>query len=170
MGEQGRPLRALLFERVMQRIYAYFVRLLHDATEVEDCLQNTLLRLETSLRDGVYNPQHSFNRWMWLKAHSVYVDHLRQAQRRPVALDEQPAGLPSRELAQTEARLDAEVVLQRLRSELEGLDLEAFVLRFQEGMSLPEIAQLQGCSTKTVRRRLKTADTVAQRLLGSGQP
>ncbi len=158
-GDDGRPLRAQLFERVLGRIHAYFVRLIWDPHAVDDCLQNTLLRLELSLQSGRYDPQHSFNRWMWLKAHGVYVDFCRKRSRlaRPLPGPE-PQADP---LRRVDARLDAAALLTRLRRTLKPDTLEALILYGQEGMSLGDIAALQGCHPRTVRRRLREAERLA---------
>ncbi len=161
LGNGGRSLRSELFERVLNRIHAYFVRLLWDPHAVDDCLQNTLLRLETSLQEGRYKPQHSFNRWMWMKAHAVYVEFCRKQARQPRMVELAGQGRESPELARVEAQLDSATLLARLRSNLKPETFEVLVLYGQEGMSLCDIAALQSCHTRTVRRRLRDAESLA---------
>lgn len=161
LGAGGRPLRSELFERVLQRIHAYFVRLVWDPHAVDDCLQNTLLRLETSLQQGRYKPQHSFNRWMWLKAHAVYVEFCRKTARQPKMVELTGLGRDNPELARVDAQLDSATLLARLRTSLRPQTFEVLVLYGQEGMSLCDIAALQGCHPRTVRRRLREAESLA---------
>lgn len=169
LGPGGRSLRASLFERIMERIHRYFVKLIWDAHAVDDCLQRTLLRLETSLSEGSYDPERSFNRWMWLKAHSVYVDYCRE--RRPA--QQLPASLPDRGrsgTAQVEARLDATTVFDTLRCDLPAEVFEVFVLRHDGGQNLSQIAALLGRDRKTVRKHLKHAERAALKLLKGDGP
>ena len=168
----GRALRAQLFERIMERIHRYFVNLVWDAESVDDCLQQTLLRLEQSLQSGSYDPQRSFNRWMWIKAHSVYVDYCRK--------HKHMAGLPG-DGAQLVAggrganpaevaasSLDAQAVLAALRGSLDAESFEMFVLHFGEQASVSEVAAVTGRDRKTVRKRLASARAAALAMLGEG--
>ncbi len=164
LGPGGRSLRAVLFERIIERIHRYFVKLIWDPHAVDDCLQKTLLRLETSLAQSCYDPEQSFNRWMWLKAHSVYVDYCRE-RRMPAGL---PEGIEDRRgdpTARVDAKLDAGTVLERLRRDLDPEAFEVFVLRHEGGQNLTQIAALVGRDRKTVRKHLKLAERAALRLL-----
>jgi len=167
-GSAARSVRAQLFERVMGRVYRYFVKVVWDPHAVDDCLQKTLLRLERSLTGGTYDPQQSFNRWMWIKAHSVLIDHLRTRGRAPGALppEELAAGTSLSPASAVDARLDAETILARLRELLPPETLAMFVMRYDEGSTVREIAEITGRDPKTVRKRLERARREALRLLG----
>ncbi|MGE0706564.1 MAG: RNA polymerase sigma factor [Planctomycetota bacterium] len=169
LGEPAeRGLRAALFERILERIHRYFQRLVWDKDAVDDCVQQTLLALERSLQAGTYDPRRSFNRWMWIKAHSVYVDHCRARARSPHSIPEgaePPARRSSSPVEGVEARLDAEVVLERLRGALEPETYEMFVLFFGEDHNVTEISGITGRDRKTVRKRLGEAKAAALRLL-----
>jgi RNA polymerase sigma factor (sigma-70 family) len=166
-GDDARSVRALLFVRIMDRIHRYFSRLVFSREGAEDCAQQTLLALERSLQDGTYDPSRSFNRWMWIKAHSVYVDHCRARARQrveplpptPLAAPEPPAAGP------VDARLDAATLLDALRARLEPEDLEIFTLFYGEELTVSDIAALVGRDRKTVRKRLDEAKRLALRAL-----
>jgi RNA polymerase sigma factor (sigma-70 family) len=166
-----RHLRAALFERILERVHRYFTRVVWDKTAVDDCVQQTLLALERSLQEGTYDPAHSFNRWMWLKAHSVYVEHCRSRARAPGALppDSVAAGEASPE-ASVEAKHDAEVLLSALRRELESETFEMFVLFFGEGYNVSEVAGITGRDRKTVRKRIQSAKRRALEVLEGETP
>lgn len=159
LGEVGRTLRARLFERVVERIHDYFVKLVWEEHAVDDCLQNTLLALETSLQNGRYDPSYSFNRWLWLQAHDVYVAWCRKRSRAPAPLAEEPA-VTDPGCGRVEARLDAEAILERLRRALEAPVFEAFVLCRMQGFTSREVASLQTCTRRTVTNRLAQAEQV----------
>jgi len=164
-----RHLRAALFERILERVHRYFHRMIWDKTAVDDCVQQTLLALERSLQEGTYDPRQSFNRWMWLKAHTVYVAHCRSKAKAPGAL---PAAEAEAETASpeagVEAKHDAEVLLRTLRGELDPEDFEMFVLFFGEGYNVSEVAGITGRDRKTVRKRIQSAKRRALEVLGGG--
>ena len=161
-----RDLRAALFERVLERIHRYFARVVWDSSAVDDCVQQTLLALERSLQEGTYDPRRSFNRWMWLKAHSVYVNHCRARAREPSSLPEAEPCAEEPEQDHVESRLDAEAVLTHLRKELDPESVGMFVLFYGEGHTITDLAALTGRDRKTVRARLKNAKAAALKLLG----
>src|SRR5262245_12602249 len=85
---------AALFERVLERVYRYFRKTVWDAGEAEECAQRLLLELARSLKEGRYDPARSFNAWLWMKAHSVFVDWCRERGRRLEPLLEQDRAAP----------------------------------------------------------------------------
>lgn len=163
---EGRGLRAALFERILTRIHRYFARVVWDREAVDDCVQQTLLALERSLQEGTYDPGRSFNRWMWLKAHTVFVEYCRSKAKQPGSLGSEAnvASGPGEEGA-VEAKLDADTVLTRLRGELEDEAFEMFVLFYGEGHTVTEVATITGRDRKTVRKRLNVAKRAAVKLL-----
>lgn len=166
-----RHLRAALFERILERVHRYFSRMVWDKTAVDDCVQQTLLALERSLQEGTYDPRHSFNRWMWLKAHSVYVAHCRSKAKAPGSLPaaetEATSAAPE---TSVEAKHDADVLLRTLRGELDPEDFEMFVLFFGEGYNVSEVAGITGRDRKTVRKRIQSAKRRALEVLGGETP
>lgn len=145
--------RAELFERILGRVHAYFQRLIADADAAEECAQETLLVLERSLGEARYDPSRSFNTWIFLKAHQVFVGwcRRRELERRP---------LPP----EVERRLDARTLLRALETELGPDALETFVLRYEGGLTLEQVAEATGCERRTVSRRLEQAHALLERL------
>ncbi len=152
-----------LFERVYERIFRYFWRICGDPEAAGDNTQETLLLLESSLREGRYEPGRSFNTWIFLKAHRVYCAWCRSRVRKTTALVEEPLEAPRIEAV--ERRLDATQALEAVRNELGDEACEAFVLRYEGGLSLDALASVLGCTRKTLGRRLQAAHRVIDRLL-----
>jgi RNA polymerase sigma factor (sigma-70 family) len=168
-GAEQRSLRAALFERILDRIHRYFARLVFDPHGVEDCLQQTLLALEKSLQEGTYDPQQSFNRWMWIKAHSVWVDYCRARAREPRRTVDEVAGGAARGgdgSSGVDAKLDAQALLAALGGRLSAEDLECFTLFFGEDQTVTDIAAVVGMDRKTVKKRIDAARRLALEVLG----
>ena len=153
-----------LFERIIQRVQRYFRRLIASEADVQDCLQETLLLLEQSLRTQRYDPTHSFNAWIWLKAHSVYVGHCRQRSRTSDRLPELSTRDARRE--QVDDRMDAGWILAELRAQLGEEVYEAFVLHHEAGLNKGELARVLDRDPKTINKRLQSAHDFVTRLAG----
>lgn len=164
----ARVAHAALFERIVERIHRYFRRMLRDQDAAADCLQTTLALLEDSLARGVYEPDRSFNTWMWLKARTVFAQYCRAHQRRPEQLSEQPRADPqARDPGEIVAeRLDAAEILERIRSDLGDETYEAFVLYYEGGLTQAEISAALERDRKTVRKRIREAHELIDQLLG----
>lgn len=160
---------AALFERVLARVHRYFFRLTRDRDQAEECAQETLLLLERSLHEGQYDGR-SFNTWTFLKAHRVWVGWCRRREREarelPAHLARGPADDPSGAI---ERRLDAARLLGELEARLGAETLEAFVLRYEGGLGLEEVAAASECERRTVSRRLERAHALIDELLGRGR-
>ena len=157
---------AELFERIFGRIHGYFLRLLGDPHAADDCLQETLILLQRSLREGKYDSSHSFNTWIWLKARSVYGLYCRRAERRPGALPE-VLPCPDDEQARVERRLDAETLLKEVARRLGPETYEVFVLYYDSGLTQAEVSAIVGRDPKTIRGRIAQARELLDRLVAN---
>ena len=164
-GAETRLAMAALFERILTRIHRFFLRTLRDPHEADECLQRTVVLLEESLRTRKYDPERSFNTWMWLKARTVYAQWCRDRSRQPRALPEGPDPAASdHELAAAERSLEVEAILARLAEELRPEAFETFVLYYMSGLTQEQAAQALDCTARTVRNRLREAHAVVARL------
>lgn len=166
VGVEGSPAaRAALFERVLERVHRYFFRLTGDAGEAEELTQATLLELQRTLAEARYEAGRSFNTWMFLKAHAVFVGWCRRRER-----EARPLPAPAREVPDpatlVQRRLDAQAILVELERQLGPETQECFVLRYEGGLGLDQVAEATGCTRRTVSRRLERAHALIDALLG----
>ncbi len=154
-----------LFARVIERIARYFYKQVWNRSDVDDLVGQTLLMLQKSLRKGSYDPSRSFNAWMWLKAHTVYLRYLQERGRRPLPLEDRETGVEPAHEARVDARHDARLLLERLQRRLGEETYAIFLLSYDEGLSQVEIAEITGRDRKTVRTRLRKAAAVAREVL-----
>jgi RNA polymerase sigma-70 factor (ECF subfamily) len=158
---------ALLHELVEQyqfRLVRYLIYLLGRRDSVDDLVQETWLRVLE--RGGSYNGRSRFEPWLFAIARNLTMDHLRK--RRIFSLDSSPdssdhpeqdrkplylastAPSPFELAARTE---DAQRLALTLET-LEPIYREALVLRFQEDLSLQEMATVIGVPLTTVSSRI----------------
>ena len=152
-------LLADLVERSQRRLVRYLLYLTGRRDYAEDLAQETWIRVLQ--RGSQYNGRQRFDPWLFAIARNLAIDYLRQ-KRKAV----QTASLPddrdeillvsSSGPSPFEAAARSEDAI-RLAAQLQILSplyREALLLRFQEDLSLAEIAQVLGAPVTTVTSRI----------------
>nr|MBC7244352.1 sigma-70 family RNA polymerase sigma factor [Chloroflexota bacterium] len=155
---------AEIYDRYSLRIYNYIYHRLGNAPLAEDLTATVFLRMLEAIRSS-RAWQTSFSGWLYRIAHNLVVDHFRTGRRDDVPLDdwpvashEHPADVAERSLTQ-----------QRLRAAITQLTEEqslVITLKFLEGMSNAEIAQLMGKSEGAIKSLQFRALAALRRLIG----
>ena len=143
-----------LIEQYQHRLLRYLISIVHDRQTAEDIFQETWIRvLEQGHR---YDPRHQFVTWLMTIARNLAIDHMRR--KRPEAIEDLP---PTAEPAVSGPGAFDVAVQHQQAAELDGAlhqipgeQREAILLRFQEGMSLEEIAAVTQAPLSTVKSRL----------------
>ena len=154
---------ALLHELVVEyqfRLVRYLIYLLGRRDPVDDLVQETWLRVLE--RGRSYDGESRFEPWLFTVARNLALDYLRK--RPAFSLDSKnslepdlesltpvsQAPSPFEQAARTE---DAQRLAHSLQM-LEPIYREALLLRFQEDLSLQEMADVIGASVSTVSSRI----------------
>jgi RNA polymerase sigma-70 factor (ECF subfamily) len=152
-----------LIEQYQHRLLRYLVYLTSSRDLAEDLFQETWIRVLE--RGHQFDERYAFSTWLFTIARNLVIDHMRRKQ--PASLD----GLLKDNDNDHEAPIDIEATGQpsafdmscrreqneRIAAGMEHLPAEyreALVLRFQEGMSLEEIATVASVPLGTVKSRL----------------
>jgi RNA polymerase sigma-70 factor, ECF subfamily len=145
-----------LVEQYQYRLVRYLIYLMGRQDEVDDLVQETWLRVLE--RGRSYDGRSRFEPWLFTIARHLAIDHMRK--RRTVSLEAEDDGespLPASSdpspfllAARTEDS-------QRLAQSMQTLDFiyrEVLVLRFQEDLSLQEVAAVIDAPVSTVASRI----------------
>lgn len=146
----------VLARRHQAALYRLAVRVMGDAGEAEDALQEALL--DAWRRIGRFRGESAFSTWMYRVVTNRCLGMLRR--RRPVPVDELDERAVAPDSPERSAELDAG--LAALGAALRGLndDLRiCWVLREFEGLGYAEIAEITGASENAVRGRIHRART-----------
>lgn len=159
LRERDMQLVADLVERCQHRLVRYLLYLTGRREYAEDLAQETWVRVLQ--RGSQYNGRQRFDPWLFAIARNLAIDYLRK-KRKAV----QTASLPddrdeillvsSSGPSPFEAAARSEDAI-RLAGQLQILSplyREALLLRFQEDLSLAEIAQVLGAPVTTVTSRI----------------
>ena len=159
LRERDMELLADLVERCQHRLVRYLLYLTGRREYAEDLAQETWIRVLQ--RGSQYNGRQRFDPWLFAIARNLAIDYLRKKQKAvpTVSLPDDhdavlllPSSGPSPFEAAARSQ-DAMRLAGRLQI-LAPLYREALLLRFQEDMSLPEIAQVVGAPVTTVSSRI----------------
>lgn len=160
MGHRGGEDDRFHLEAVacLDSLYRFARSLARDAHVAEDLVQESYVR---ALR-AAHRPEDApgVRPWLFTILHNVWRNERRRPH--PESFDAHPElvrGVSSREISRDE-ELDRRAVEERLARVLEGLAdpyRSVVLLRFGEGFSYQEIAQILGCPAGTVMSRLSRA-------------
>lgn len=148
---------AALVQRYSGAIFNQAYRMLDDAHEAEDAVQEVFLRAYRRLDS--YDPERRFVTWVLSIGSNYCIDRLRRRRGSWLNLDEVAFWLPSREAGpeavalRDERRAAVQRALQRLPETYRGVT----VLRYWHDLSYLEIAEATGLTEATVKTRLHRA-------------
>jgi len=159
LHERDMELLADLVERCQHRLVRYLLYLTGRREYAEDLAQETWIRVLQ--RGSQYNGRQRFDPWLFALARNLAIDYLRKKQKAV-----QTASLPNDRDAmlllpssgpspfEAAARSEDAIRLAGQLQILSPLYREALLLRFQEDLSLAEIAQVLGAPVTTVTSRI----------------
>jgi RNA polymerase sigma-70 factor (ECF subfamily) len=144
----------VLYDRYGPRMYRFFHRMLwRDAAKAEDFTQEIFLKIiEKPQR---FDPGRNFRTWIYTLATNL----CKNEYRRPPP-PKPPAGEPGYWDESLPENIDNQLFEEQLRHSIGQLGeahRQCFVLRYQEELSVAEIAEIMGCPEGTVKSRLHHA-------------
>lgn len=150
-----------LVQRYQYRLMRYLLYLTANQELAGDLFQETWVRVLE--RGEQFNGRSRFEPWLFSIARNLTIDHFRKQKATPLEAcdakdDSLTTGIPDRDTAspfELAARSeDAQRLAKALRL-LPPIYREALVLRFQEQLSLEEIARVVGAPVPTVSSRIQ---------------
>jgi len=152
----------LLVLKYQHRIYSLVSRMVRDADDVQDVVQEAFIKAYRALPN--FRGESAFYTWLYRIAVNTAKNHLVARSRRPQGIDvdveeaefmDNADGL--RDIAGPESTLATEQLKRVIDDAISGLpeDLRtALTLREFEGLSYEEIATVMDCPVGTVRSRI----------------
>jgi RNA polymerase sigma-70 factor, ECF subfamily len=144
-----------LYEQYLDKIYRYIYYKVGQRAEAEDITSQTFLKAWDAIGDYEWR-NHPFGAWLFRIAHNLVVDYHR-ARRESVTLDDASPQLEhkaSRDEIRPEKVLAELIAADRVQQAIGRLTEEqqqVLVLRFFEGLSTGEVAQLMGKRRGAIR-------------------
>jgi RNA polymerase sigma-70 factor (ECF subfamily) len=149
-----------LYDRYSKRLLFYFFRELGgDEEKAQDFLQEVFLKIVE--KPGLFCTERKFSTWIFTVAYNMCKNEYRRMEVRNVVdnnvdIDETQPGADD-DYHQVERNIDQKAFERALIAELEKLEdshRSAFLLRYQQNLTIKEIGDILGCSEGTVKSRL----------------
>lgn len=145
---------AELYHRYKERMYYYFYRMLGNSSEqANDFLQELFMKLIE--KPESYNPKFPFQTWFYSVANNMCKNEYR---RREVRQEYQATETPEPQLDFIDEKtIEPEQIVEKIFDTLEELGEEhrsAFLLRYREGFSIKDVAEILELPEGTVKSRL----------------
>ena len=165
MYQQGdREAVSQLLERHARRVRDYVRMLVKDGDVADDLTQEVLIKVVKVLDEGRYTDKGRFLPWVLRIAHNRVLDYFR-AQKQVKTVSESNSGFDiwgNKNLAEPsiEDQLVSEQQAEEVRALIELLpeeQREVVKMRYYEGLSFKEIAELTGVSINTALGRMRYA-------------
>lgn len=154
-----------LYNRYARRLGGFFLRMLaYDTAKAEDMVQELFVRVWTYRKE--YRSDQPFASWLYAMAYNLCKNEYRHETIRRAYVEE----LLQREEAThepTEA-MERDEQRQRLRQAVQSLPTtqrDAFLLHYDEELTIPEVAHIVGCPEGTVKSRLYAALESVKRMM-----
>ncbi len=152
-----------IYARYSQRILLFLYKMLsQDEAKAQDFLQDVFVKIASDPQK--FDPSKNFKTWVFTVAANLCKNYFRSNSRKFIELSENQL------ISQTEYvdAIDRNLFTEQLNEALNELNAnykEVFVLRYFEGLSMAEIAQVANCPVGTVKSRLHSATrNLAQKL------
>ena len=154
-----------ILSRYHEELFRYIFLLVNDQDCAHDLFQDTFIKVIALLREGRYKPNGKFKAWLVRVAHNVVMDHFRHKGRHPA---EDPVGdndylfndaaVPyASGMSDAVLREEQFAFIEQQITTLPDEQQTAIRLRFYEGKSFKEIAQITGVSIGTALGRVRYA-------------
>lgn len=161
-----------LYGRFAAGLYRLAYSILLDAQDTEDVLQEAFIYAFRNLER--YDPERGeFRTWLY----TITVSRCRNMRRRKVlptvdlggllAVGQEPASPVQYTPEAAMARKDVNDALQRALTELSPRLREAVALRYGQGLTYREMAEVMDCPQKTAESRIRLAHESLNRVLGA---
>ena len=154
-----------LYNRYARRLGGFFLRMLaYDTAKAEDMVQELFVRVWTYRKE--YRSDQPFASWLYAMAYNLCKNEYRheticQAYVEELLQREEATHEPTEAMERDEQR-------QRLRQAVQSLPTaqrDAFLLHYDEELTIPEVAHIVGCPEGTVKSRLYAALESVKRMM-----
>lgn len=155
----------LILDRNKTKLFSYILFVVKDRDKANDVFQETFVKAIMKMQQGKYSPTGKFSAWLVRIAHNVIMDTFRAQHNEHIIdanEDNDLSNITSQELLESNienARMREEVSgdVKRIMEQLPEPQREVVFMRFYQGLSFKEIAEITNVSINTSLGRMRYA-------------
>lgn len=164
LQHQAQKCFQLLYERYARKIYSKCLTMLQDSALAEDATQEIFTKVFLNI--SRFGGRSKFSTWVYSVTYNYCIDYIRKGKKHKELFTEEPERLPDRpdELLD-QALFEMEVVqLKSVLAELNGSDRAILLMKYQDELSIKDIAEILEKSESAVKMQIKRAKERAVQL------
>ncbi len=152
-----------LFEAYQDRVFSIALRYSGDRAAALDIAQDVFLKLLSSMQD--FHGGAGFESWLYRLVVNRCLDYYRRGRRFRAMVERIFTPAASKTALHDLLQTEVETQVQRGIEKLSPDQRIVIVLRYTEGLSYEQIAEILGCSMGTVASRLNRAHKILEKRL-----
>jgi len=163
LDTQADPCFTLIYNRYSSKVYAKCISLLKDEGLARDATQEIFTKIFLNL--ARFGQRSRFSTWVYSITYNYCIDFLRKRQKQQALFSEEldnPPDLADDEISD-KVLLEMEVkTLKNVLNEIPAGDKAVLLMKYQDDMSIKEIASVLDKSESAVKMKIKRAKAKAQ--------
>ena len=162
---QANPCFAILYKRYSRKVFAKCISMLKDEAKAGDATQDIFMKIFTNL--SKFNHKSRFSTWVYSITYNYCIDALRKDQRHGAIFSDELERAPDKGSPEVSDAEMAEIKVSILKKVMERIpsgDRAILRMKYQEGMSIKEIANGMGKSESAIKMKIKRAKAKAQQI------
>ncbi len=155
----------LLYSRYAAKIYGKCLSIMKDEVLAEDATQEIFMKIFTNL--SRFEDKAKFSTWIYSITYNYCIDYLRRKQKQDNLFTDDEVENASDIAEEVSDQVMVEMEIEQLKSVLEELptdDRTILLMKYQDEMSIREMADILGKTESAVKMKIKRAKEKAQRL------
>ncbi|MEN9640574.1 MAG: hypothetical protein RLZZ262_2443 [Bacteroidota bacterium] len=156
VGERNGQAFEALYDRYAKRLYNYFLRMLwKDREKARDLTQDLFAKIAD--KPELFDPTRTFTTWIYSIAHNMCKNEYAKHEVRSRVHKDIKSGDSFTVLPMGGKDVDRSEFMQKLQEALDEMDevkRTTFMLRFDQELTIPEIAEVMQCNEGTVKSRI----------------
>lgn len=163
LKHQANPCFNYIYQRYAAKVYSKCIALLKEEAMAKDATQEIFMKVFLNL--SKFGERAQFSTWLYSITYNFCIDYLRKKKRRGNIFSDEMEKAPDVEDDEISDKVLLEMKVDHLRKVLEMIppdDKYVLLMKYQEDLSIKEIAEVLEKSESAIKMKIKRAKTKAQ--------
>jgi RNA polymerase sigma-70 factor (ECF subfamily) len=154
----------VLLDRYQDKAFSYILFVVRNQEVADDIFQDTFMKAIVTIQQGRYVESGKFQAWLTRIAHNLIIDFFRQTKNENCVSNDEVEYDLFNDVKLTEANVETKMVHEQVLDDVKLLiehlpqnQKEVVFMRYYQGLSFKEIAEVTGVSINTALGRMRYA-------------